>query len=126
VEQSKDTTTEREQKILSKIAQFIISASVTLEFMEEVKLTPVYRKKIKQTGNRFLSELSKIQNDYYEKLLNASEEGTDNLFDTQYDVVKSLSKLNIYKFDEIRQVIEAYEKEPKAIQGIVYQINKRN
>lgn len=119
-------TTEKEQQILAKIAQSIISTGVTLEFLEEIRYTPAYCKDLKRKGNLFLKELEKEQKKHFDKILYASEKDTDAIFNIQYDLIKLLAKMDLYTFDEIGQVIEAYSKEPKAIQGIVNQINKRS
>lgn len=117
-------TSQREYEILAKIAQSVISTGVTLEFLEEIKHTPAYEKQLKLKGNLYYKELQKEQKKHYDKLLDTAESDTDAIFNIQHDLIKRLAKLDLHRFAEVDEILEAYEKSPKSILGIAKKINR--
>lgn len=113
-------------KNLTKITQSIIANQVALDFNDQIKHTNYYKKNLKNKLNLLLKELIPLEKKEFDLFYENSEQACVDCYECQREMIKELSSLEFWHFDNIRQLIIAYKKDPKSLQGIVRKINKSN
>lgn len=109
---------------ITKIVQSIHANQLALHFNEELRFTPYYKHNLKRKLNPVLTELFKIEKTDYNHFLDTVEGNSDYLYALQDDVVKELTSLGLISFGEILNILKAYKKDRKSINGIARKINK--
>ncbi len=110
-------------KRLTKIAQSIIANQIAYDFNHELKFTNVYRHKLKKYLNLLLPELKKCEFQGYDKLANVEEEHTINVYEAMENFLNELKGMMIFDLPYLTEIIKAYKKNPKRLEGIVNKIN---
>lgn len=113
-------------KALTKVTQSIIANEVANNFNYQIRDTGYYKGVAKKKLNSLNQDPERYRITEFEPFWQANEEFTDNLYVAQEELIKQICSLGIFHFETLIEVIKAYKKEPKALEGIVKQINKRN
>jgi hypothetical protein len=108
--------------ITDKITTSIISAQCTLNHLEEIKHTPYYKKELKNKLNLVLPELIKAEKTDYDSFFNLLGDSTSQVYDVYNAFLTTISKVPIYHMENIINIVRAYEKDKKSIEGIVNKI----
>lgn len=113
------------RELLTKITQSIIANQVALDFNEQIKHTNYYKRSLKNKLNLLLKELIPLEKKEFDLFYENAEQACSDCHEAQRNMITELSSLEFYHFDNVRQIIIAYKKDPKSIEGIVKKINKR-
>lgn len=105
----------------NKITHAIIANQVALVRNEDLKHTDNYKHKLKQLLNPVIKELVKHEPEY-DNFFNKVEDSTAVVFDVHDGFIKAIASVPIWDMQNITAMIEAYNKDPKSIQGIVNKI----
>lgn len=106
-----------------KIAHAIIVNEIAKNINHELKFTKQYKGLLKNRLNLLLLELRKCEPEY-DLFFNTIEETTVEVYN-EYDLfIKAVASVPIWDSRNVRLIIEAYNKDPKALEGIVNKILK--
>ena len=78
---------------------------------------------LKNRLNQLLPELYKCDPDY-DTFFNKVEESTSVVYDVYDTYLKAVASIPIWECENITKIINAYNKDPKSIEGIVNKILK--
>lgn len=114
----------QQEKTLTAITQSIIANQIAYDLNHEIKFTGYYKHDLKNALNRLMPILKKAEQNEFDNFFNKEENPTNELYDAQDEMIKAISSLGIIHFKNIAEIVRAYEKDPKSINGIVNKINK--
>ena len=113
-------------KALTKVTQSIIANEVANNFNWQIRDTGYYKGVFKKKLNALNKDLEHYRVTEFEKFWSANEQFTDELYQAQEEMVKQVCSLGAFNFAVLTEIIKAYKLDPKAMEGIVRTINKRN
>ena len=108
----------------TKVTHSIIACQIAMNHLTELKHTNVYRHGVKRGINLLLPELIKAEADY-DKFFNTKENETVNVYEVYERYMKAVASVPIWDCENIALIIEAYKKDPKAIEGIVQKVLRK-
>jgi hypothetical protein len=108
-----------------KITHAIISSQITLNHLEEVKHTTLYRQTLKNKINLLLPELIKNE-PYFDEFFSKVEDSTVQTYEAYDTYIKNIASVPIWECQNISMIIQAYKADPKSIEGICKKILKSN
>lgn len=82
----------------------------------------LFSQSLKQLVKNLCAQLIKIESKYFDKFLTESEESTFVVYETYDNFMKTVANVPIWEMQNITQIIEAYQKDPKSIEGITKKI----
>ena len=107
--------TEEQEKIIDKtlvkISQSVIATSIALELHDEIRDTPAYNGNLKRTSNLFLTQAKREQKLYFNKVQKIDGEQVDEVFNTQYDLIKLTAKLSFQQTSDVLELVQDYLKQ---------------
>lgn len=106
-----------------KVAQARIANQIALNINEALRRTPYYKHNFKRMLNMFLQELVKCEPEY-DAFFNKLEDSTVQTYDVYDAYIKTVASVPIWDCLNITLIIEAYNKDPKSIEGICKKILK--
>jgi hypothetical protein len=106
-----------------KITHAIVVNEIAKNANYEIKFTPFYKGILKNRLNQLLPELYKCETDY-DAFFNKVEESTSVVYEVYENYTKAISSVPIWDCKNVTRMIEAYNKDPKSIEGIVNKILK--
>lgn len=112
------------EEILTKMTQSIIANQVALNFNEEIRHTPYYKKEFKKYYNLFERLLLKAEKKEFDLVYNSAENETIELHKHQSDMIVEISSLGIEHFKNVCEIVKAYKKDPEKMNKIVNKINE--
>lgn len=101
-----------------------MSCEIALNQLEAIKHTPYYKQSLKNKINAVIPELIKAEQYHYDKFFEALSDSTDHVYKVFETFVKVISQVPIYDMENICYMIEAYNKDPKSMNGITNKIIK--
>jgi len=110
--------------ITEKVTTSVMSCQIALNQLEAIKHTSYYRHSLKAKINSVLPELIKAEKEHYDKFFDKEEKSTSEVYQVFESFIKVISQVPIYDMENICYIIEAYQKDPKSINGIVNKILK--
>lgn len=108
-------------KLEEKIVHSVLATAINVHYNEELSRTPYYDKEVKKKGNLYLNHILKKEK-YFEGFLEAKETAAEDVHTVFFDFIQTLGKVSIPDMENVKYIIEAYQKDPKSIQGIVNKI----
>lgn len=108
--------------LTDKITMSVISCQIASNQLQEIRNTPYYSNVLKQKLNGIVPELIKKEQEMYDTFFERSETSTIDVYNVNENFIRSISKVPIWKMEIILRIIEAEEKDPKSIEGIVNKI----
>jgi len=109
--------------ITHKITHAIIANQLALNHNEDLKHTKFFKQSLKQKLNQLLPELIKCEPEY-DAFFNKIEGSTTEVY-AEYDLfIQAIASVPIWDSRNVRLIIEAYNKDPKALEGIINKILK--
>lgn len=108
-----------------KITRTIIASQITLNYLEEVKHTTLYRQALKNKINLLLPELIKNE-PHFDEFFSKVEDSTVQTYEAYDNYIKAIASVPIWECRNISMIIEAYKADPKSIEGICKKILKSN
>ena len=105
-----------------KIVHFLISGELFKFYVGELKANGIITQKSKMIANQFLQEFKKSEK-VIDTMFDVAEPNAVSVSDVIEKYVNTLA-VNIWDMDNIRLIIEAYNKDPKSINGVVKKVLK--
>jgi len=106
-----------------KIVHSIIATKVNIHFNEELSRTPDWDKETKMYGNRYLNHIIGKEK-IFERLEAMKEDQAIEVHDVFYDYLRAVTAVNIPEMRIVTYMVEAYLKNPKAMEKAVNKILK--
>ncbi len=116
--------TKTQIKTVQKITESVIACGVALHLMEEIKHTNYHKGRLKSAVNLAIKELIKAEKNDFDEFHEKMQEQTDHVFDIQREMIAEISDLGLLHYKQITEMVKAYKKDHKSIQGIVNKINR--
>jgi hypothetical protein len=107
----------------SRVTHSIIANQIALNHNEALKHTPYYKQELKRGINLLLPHLIKAEEDY-DHFFKELENNTTEIYDIYEEYLQAVASVPVHLCKDITLIIEAYNKDPKAIEGIVKKILK--
>jgi hypothetical protein len=125
-ENTKPTTEEIERADLITLAA--ITTELSLWYVERVKQLGIkhFKRNLKSTGNKFLVELVKTQEDVYDKLLHIEEDVMTYQTDEVQDGILFLKQVGFVGFALANKFNKAYNYNPKKVMDVIDEITKEH
>lgn len=109
---------------LTKISQSIIANQIAYDFNHEIKFTQYYKQDLKQKLNQLQPVLAKAELEEYDKFFNTAERASSDTYKAMMEMVQEITSLGLFEFNNIRDIIQAYKKDPKSVYDIAKKVNK--
>ena len=109
-------------KLEDKIVHGIISGTIAMHYLEELKHTEFYSQSRKNLLNRLLKEL-KEKELMFDGLDSKLPDEVAHVYNLFYDFIAVVKPTEIPETGELIEIIKAYRKSPKSILGIANKIN---
>ena len=100
----------------------VILNQLALFYNEQLKYTKFYKKELKNSLNRTVRELIKAEQNEFDKVFNADARYTDMVSENVTNIMLELSKGGFGDMILMGNMMVAYKKDPKAIDGIVNKV----
>jgi hypothetical protein len=113
-----------EAETLVLIAQSIMANQLAYDYNSLIKFTIYYKQGLRNRLNLVQDELKKAEIIEFDKIMDREEKETTNLYKIMDTMIKEITSLSIYDFENITHIVRAYKKDCKSIEGIVNKINK--
>jgi hypothetical protein len=110
----------------NKITFITIASEVLLNRLFDAKSDGLFKQKLRQKASTFIDELKTIELGIYDNLDKAKSEQLSQVYDIYDGFINKISGVEIYDMENIMYIIEAYNKDPKSINGIVNKVLKQN
>lgn len=91
-----------------KALNAVISSQLTVEFIEELQGTTMYKQNIKNIGNRFIKTLEPIFKQY-DNVYEEDPELCTNVSSELEKIIKKLSRLDIREITMLNQIHDHYK-----------------
>lgn len=111
----------REVTTIDKITHSILANQIALNNNEAIKHTAFYKKPLKTPLNNVLIRLYECEHEY-DEFFSKESESVSHCYDVYDNYIKSVASVPIWECRNITDIIEAYKKDPKSIEGIVKKI----
>lgn len=123
--ESQTTPTKEETELLTKISSAIISNQIAYVNNHDIQFTQYFKQRLKRHLKIVNEELEKAERNEFDLFFDSNEESTNAIFNAQFKMIEQITSLGLFHYENITEIIKAYNKDPKSIQGIVNKINKR-
>ena len=100
----------------------VILNQLALFYNESLKHTRFYKRELKNSLNRTVRELIKAEQNEFDKVFDADSEYTEKISDNVTNIMLELSKGGFADMVLVGNILVAYKKDPKAINGIVNKV----
>jgi hypothetical protein len=114
-------TTEKQAIQLTNI---IITSQILLNRLSDYKADYPLKQILKQNANRLLENLQRIEREYYDELDTVASEQMDVCYNVTDTFVQKIAGVDLADMENVMMIIEAYRKDPKAIEIITKKIMK--
>ena len=99
-----------------------VIAQVLFNYISDYKADNYFTGKFKMFVNSFIIQLKEVERKNFDKALELEEEATTVIYDVVDDFYKQVSTIPIWDMQNITQIIDAYYKDKKSIEGITNKI----
>lgn len=123
--ESQTTPTKEETEMLTNISAAIISNQIAYVNNHNIQLTPYFKQRLKRHLKIVNEELEKAERNEFDMFFDMKEESTEAVFNAQFKMIEEITSLGLFHYENITEIIKAYKKDPKSIQGIVNKINRK-
>lgn len=110
----------------SKLTHIKLIAQILLNYLADFRSDNNKQKffsgTFKNFVNTFILKLSEIEAKYYDNALTKEEEATTVCYDVVDDFIKIVASVPVWEMRNIETIINAYNKDPKSIEGICRKI----
>lgn len=110
----------------SKLTHIKLIAQILLNYLADFRADNNKQKffsgTFKNFVNTFILKLSEIEAKYYDNALTKEEEATTVCYDVVDDFTKIVASVPVWEMRNIETIINAYNKDPKSIEGICRKI----
>jgi len=110
--------------IITKISQSILANQIAYNFLHEIQFTQYNKHRLKMLLKQVNEELAKAEKTEYDLLYDKKESATRETYSAMEEMVKEISELGLFHFDNIKEIIRAYKKNPASDMGIAKKLNR--
>lgn len=110
------------EKQAVQLAHIIITAQILLNRLSDYKSDYKVRQELKLNINRLLDTLTKIEIQCYDDIYGVSNEQVSKCYDVKDKFIARMSRVDFSQMDDIILITDAYEKDPRSIEGIIKKI----
>ena len=111
-----------QEKQTETLTGAVILNQLALFYNEELKHTKFYKKPLKNTLIKAIRQLMIAEKNEFDKVFNADAEYTEKISDNVTNIMLELSKGGFADMVLMGNMMVAYKKDPKAINGIVNKV----
>ena len=112
----------------SRLVHIKLLAQVQLNYISDFKADfkdrNFFTGAFKSFLNNFIIKLSEIEEKHFDHAMNKEEEATEVCYDVLDSYLKTISSVPIWEMANIVTIIEAYNVDPKSIEGLCRKILK--
>lgn len=110
--------------IITKISQSILANQIAYNFLHEIQFTQYNKHRLKMLLKQVNEELGKAERSEYDLLFDKKEKATADTYAAIQEMVQEISELGLFHFDNIKEMVRAYKKNPESIMGIAKKVNR--
>ena len=111
-----------EQRRLDALTGSVILNQLALNFNEELKYTKFYKQNLKRTLNLAIKELVKAEEKEFDLVYDAEEKRTSYISENVMHIIMEITRNGFADMVLLGNMMIAYEKNPKAIEGILKKV----
>lgn len=108
----------------NRINHIVISAQVLSYYINEMKAKNYFKSILLNFVNKFIYQLKSVEWKYFDEMFKQQEQASGIVYDTYDMFIKTMSNVPIWEMQNITHILQAYQKDPKSIEGIVNKILK--
>jgi len=108
----------------NRINHIVISAQVLSYYISEMKSKNYFKTTLLNFVNKFLTQLKLIEWKYYDKMFEKESEAAIIVYETYDNFIKTISNIPIWEMQNVTKILEAYNENPKSMEGIVNKVLK--
>lgn len=124
MKQNKQEIEKLQPTIVTKISQSILANQIAYNFLFEIEQTKYNKRRLKMLLKQINEELKKAEKTEYDLLYDKKESATRETYAAMEEMVKEISELGLFHFDNIKEIIRAYKKNPASVMGIAKKLNR--
>lgn len=124
MKQNKQEIEKLQPTIVTKISQSILANQIAYNFLFEIEQTKYNKQRLKMLLKQINEELKKAEKTEYDLLYDKKESATRETYSAMEEMVKEISELGLFHFDNIKEMIRAYKKNPASVMGIAKKLNR--
>ena len=114
--------TKKQYDYQEKLVASRISCFIAQHYVQELKATPAYNQKLKQTGNLYLKELEKMEEKEFDKLEEQVPEHIHALSNGYMDFIESMVKYPFTDMVLLQTVVRALNKDGEKMMKTIDEI----
>jgi hypothetical protein len=114
------------EKQAIQLTNIIITSQILLNRLSDYKADYPLKQILKQNANRLLENLQRIEREYYDELDTVASEQMDVCYNVTDTFVQKIAGVDLADMENVMMIIDAYRKDPKAIEIITKKIMKVN
>jgi hypothetical protein len=111
-------------KLEDKITHITISTQVLSFHLANLKSEGYFKQSLAKTASNFINQLKIVEWSWYDKFFKSGEDSTIVVYETYDNFLKTVANVPIWEMDNITRILQAYQKSPESIEGIVKNILK--
>ena len=111
--------------IHTKISQSIIANQLAMNFNHEIKHTEYFKGSLKAKIRPLQLELIKAERAEYDKIFNEAERPANDVYNALEEMVNEIASLGIMHCEVVTELVKAFKKDSKSIEGIINKINRK-
>lgn len=108
----------------NRINHIVISSQVLSYYIAGMKSDNYFKKVLLKFTNNFIEQLKTVEWKYFDKMFKSEEEASVIVYETYENFIKTIASVPIWEMQNVSKILEAYNKDPKSIEGLVKKILK--
>ena len=112
------------EKQAIQLTNIIITSQILLNRLSDYKADYPLKLILKQNTNRLLDNLKRIECEYYDELDTVATDQMDICYNVNDTFVQKIAGVDFADMQNVMMIIDAYRKDPKAIEIITKKIMK--
>lgn len=97
-------------KTLTDVSKAIFTSLLTINYLHEIRFTPYYNKKLKQSLNRVVSDLEEAEKKEFSLVYETAEDETCELSEAKNDLITEIANLGPLHYEFLTDIIRDYKK----------------
>ena len=108
----------------NRINHIVISAQVLSYYISEMKADNWFKNILLKFTNNFIIKLREVEWKYFDKMFEKESEAATVVYEVYDNYIKTISNVPIWEMQNVINILDAYNKDAKSIEGIVNKINR--
>ena len=111
------------KETINVLAGAIIINQLALDHNEKLKHTPFFKHNLKQKLNAAIKELIKCESKEFDMIFDESSSEVSTVYERAKTTIEMISEGSFVQMVEVGDILKAYKKDRKSIEGIIKKIN---